>query len=33
MSVSVDQGDYCVQVYDVGNLSAQSSFTLAIVYP
>jgi hypothetical protein len=33
LSVSVDQGDYCVQVYDMGNLAAQSSFTLLVTHP
>jgi len=33
MSIAVDQGAYCVEVYDEGNLTTQSGFTVTITYP
>jgi hypothetical protein len=33
LSAQVDAGDYCVKVFDVGNLSTPMSFALTIVYP
>ena len=30
---SVDAGDYCVAVYDVGSLAGEITFDLTIVYP
>jgi hypothetical protein len=33
MSVPVEQGDYCVEVFDDGRLSAQAGFTVTVTYP
>ena len=33
MSVPVEQGDYCVEVFDEGRLSAQAGFTVTVAYP
>ncbi|MGE3345654.1 MAG: hypothetical protein AB7L71_19705 [Vicinamibacterales bacterium] len=33
LELSIDSGDYCVQVYDLGELSQPVSFTVLLVYP
>ena len=33
ISVTAETGDYCVQIYDLGTLSAQLAFTLSFTHP
>lgn len=33
LELSIDPGDYCVQVYDLGELTQPVSFTVLLVYP
>jgi hypothetical protein len=33
LELSVDPGNYCVQVYDLGELTQPASFTVLLVYP
>ncbi len=33
LELSVDPGNYCVQVYDLGQLTQPASFTVLLVYP
>lgn len=33
LELDVDPGDYCVQVYDLGELTQPSPFTVLLVYP
>ncbi len=33
LELSVDAGDYCVQVYDLGEITQPTGFTVLLVYP
>lgn len=33
LSLTVDGGDYCVRIFDVGQLQAPMSFTITLTYP
>jgi hypothetical protein len=33
LELDVDPGDYCVQVYDLGDLTAPTPFTVILAYP
>jgi hypothetical protein len=33
LELDVDAGDYCVQVYDLGELTSPTAFTVVLVYP
>ena len=33
LELDVDAGDYCVQVYDLGELTSAAAFTVVLVYP
>jgi hypothetical protein len=33
MSVVIEKGDYCVEVFDDGRLPAEAPFTITVTYP